>query len=234
MFTESTYKELKLFFKLTQKFSNLPFQYDEAIGKLNVFSSLKSKIWYATMLLWVFVRAVYHTGWIVHSIAYGFPSISDSTVEVFFAILFITVFSLNLVVYLKRQEFAEFLSKLLAVNKTWKSQYLVPQVRHRGEHWETGERFGDGCSLYMKLLTPSGFNGSLAFAMLFMLQPNKRLYYFHILPPPGGANKPVWMMALYAVWESYTFCWHTSIFYFLWYSQLMYTNSSNFWLSQIK
>ena len=231
MFTDETYRQLKLFFRLTFRLtSNLPFDYDEKASEL-VELSIGLKLWYFLMLVWTAFRCVYHVFWILSGFVYGFPTVADTTIEISFAVLSFTAVFMNTVVYCERQTFMEMVNQMLKANKLYSEHFLTPEAKTRGRHWNSGIKYNDGCWLYMKLLTPSVLSSSLMFGMLFLYQPHNRLYYYSYVFQPD--NSTVYM-GFYFLLESFSICWILGILYFLWYCSLLYANSSSFWLDQIR
>ena len=231
MFTDETYHQLKLFFRLTSELiSNLPFDYDENAAQL-VELSVRSKLWYFLMLLWVAIRCFYHVFCILSGFLHGFPSVADTTIEISFAVLTFTVLTFNTAVYAGRHTFMEMVNQMLRVNKLYSEKFLTPDAKTRGRHGFTGIKYNDGCWLYMKLFTPGLFNSALTFGVLFLYQPHKRLYYYTYFV---GSDTSLLSFGLYFLLESYSICWKMGILYFLWYCQLLYANSSSFWLDQIR
>ena len=192
--------------------------------------SVRSKLWYFLLLLWTAFRCVYHVFWILSGFVHGFPSVADTTIEISFAVFMSTVCTMNISSYSGRQTCMELFNQMLRANKLFSEKFLAPEAKTRGRHWNNGIQYNDGCWLYMKLLTPCSFSCALTFGMLFLYQPHKRLYYYSYL---FGTENSIAYMALYFLLESYSLCWTVGIIYFLWYSQLLYANSSGFWLDQI-
>ena len=230
MFTEATYHQIKLFFKLTSKLaSSLPFAYDEKACQV-VEQSIRSKLWYILAIFWLVFRSFYHTFWILRGFLYGFSSVADTTIEISFAIFTSTVWILHVGAYCGRKTYMELLNQLLRVNQLYSDNLLTPETKTGGRHWNSGIRYDDGCWLYMKFLTPSFFSSSLTFGMMFLSQSHKRIYYYSYFV---GADDSALYKGLYFLLECYTVYWMSGILYLLWYSQLLYANSTSFWLNQI-
>ena len=177
MFTDETYRQLQLFFRLSSKLtSNLPFDYDEKACQL-VELSIGFKLWYFLMLTWTGIRCLYHVVWILSGFRHGFPSVADTTIEISFAVLSFTVLTLNTAVYSGSQTFIDMVNQMLKVNKLYSERFLTPEAKTRGRHWNSGIKYNDGCWFYMKLLTPSLISSALMFGMLFLYQPHNILYY---------------------------------------------------------
>ena len=175
-------------------------------------------------------RVSYHVSIIVHNIAYGFPKISDATVEISYCFSSAFCLFVNLGIYYCREDIIALSNQLLVTNKGLKSEFLVEEaVQPSGRHWLTGLKYLDGCSLFMKLLTPISFTTPVSFGFMFLLQPLKRIYFYHLIP----GEKPFWLACLYFVPETYYFVWGNGAIYFFWYMMLLYGNSSIFWLQQI-
>ena len=119
---------------------------------------------------------------------------------------------------------------MLGVNKRYADVFLVSEIKLRGRHWNSGLKYNDGVWLYMKLLTPCQFSSALVFGMMFLYQPHKRLYYYSYFL---GTGDSIVYIGLYFLLECYSLCWMSGILYLMWYSQLLYANSTSFWLDQI-
>ena len=228
MLTDETYQQIRLFFKLNSKLSCMPFKWDNDTGKLQEISRI-SKAWYFFMIGVLSVRAVYHSYWIIRNFYDGFPPVTDATMEIFFCTNLYTILGLNLGAYLSRDALMDLLNQLLLTNKIFKSEFLSKNAKLGGRHWKSGARYSDGCWIYMKLLTPSCYNTALSFGVLFLLQPEKRLYFYHLIP----GEKPLWYLGLYFMLECFTYCWNMPILFFFWYALLISGNSLSFWLKQI-
>ena len=229
MFTQETYTQIKLFCKHTSRLASLPMVYNERKQQFQEISG-KAKYWYLLMLATFTLRVCYHIFTIVHSMFYGFPKIADATMEIFYC--FGTSFCLfvSVGIYFCREDIIVLLNQLLVTNKTFQSEFLIEEtVQPSGRHWLNGEKYSDGCSLFMKLLTPGSFSTPLSLGAMFLLQPNKRIYFYYLIP----GVKPFWLKYLYFIPETYCFFWGTGSVFFLWYILLLYGNSSNFWLQQI-
>ena len=230
MYTDETYNQLRLFFKFTSQLtSNLPFDYNEKTCQL-VDLSILSKLWYFFMLLWLAIRCSYHTFWLLTGFVHGFPSVADTTIEIAFAICTFTACILNTGAYYQKKNYMTLVNQMLRVNKRYAQDFLWPEAKSRGRHWNTGIKYTDGCWLYMKLLTPCYFSSAMTFGMLFLSQPHKRLYYYSYV---FGEESSIVYMGLYFLLEGYSICWLQGILYLLWYTQLLYANSTSFWLNQI-
>ena len=230
MFTQETYKQIKLFCKYTSVCANMPLVYNER-KQLFEHISGKAKCWYFFMLAAFAQRVCYLVFIIVRNIFYGFPKVSDATVEIFYCFGTAMCLFINLGFYYCREDIIVFLNQLLVTNKTFGSEFLVEEtVQPSGCHWLTCLKYSDGCSLFMKLLTPSSFFTPVSFGTMFLLQPFKRIYYYYLIP---GERKPFWLACLYLFPESYYYFWGNGVIYFFWYLLLLYGNSTTFWLKQI-
>ena len=230
MYTDETYKQIIRFFRLNSKLmSNLPFDYEEKSCQLMELS-LRSKVWYFLMLCWTVIRCSHHIFWILSGFLHGFPSVADTTIEISFAIFTFTVCTLNIGSYSRRRTCMELFNQMLSVNKLYSENFLTLEAKIRGRHWISGKKYNDGCWQHMKLLTPSSFSCAITFGMFFLYQPHKRLYYYSYLV---GTENSIVYVGLYFLLESYSLCWMMGILYFLWYCQLLYANSSSFWLDHI-
>ena len=229
MFTQETYLQIKLFCKYTSKLANIPMVYNEHKQQFENVSG-KAKCWYLFMLAAFTQRVCYHAFTIIYSMFYGFPKVSDATVEIFYYFGFAFSLFVNLGFYYCREDIVVLLNELLVTNKVFQSEFMIEEtVQPSGRHWLTGNKYSDGCSLFMKLLTPSSFSTPLSCGVMFLLQPYKRIYFYHLIP----GEKPFWLAYLYFIPETYYFCWGNGCIYFFWYILLLYGNSSNFWLEQI-
>ena len=190
----------------------------------------RAKCWYFFMLAAVTQRVSYHIFTIVHSIVYGFPQISDAAVEMFYCFGTSFCLAIGLGFYFCREDIIVLLNQLLATNKAFHSEFLIEETKQpSGRHWINGSKYSDGCSLFMKLLTPSSFSTPLSFGVMFLLQPHKRIYFYYLFP----GEKPFWLKYLYVFPESYYYFWANGSIYFFWYILLLYGNSNTFWLQQI-
>ena len=182
------------------------------------------------MLLWIAIRCFYHIFCLLTSFFYGFPSIADTTIEMAFVVSTLTVCTLHISVYCHREAYMSFLNQMIRVNKCYAEKFLTIEARSRGRHWNTGTKYTDGVWPYMKLMTPCMFSSALTFGVIFLSQPHKRLYYYSYLV---GAQNSIVLTGLYFLLECYTLCWMFGILFLLWYTQLLYANSTGFWLKQI-
>ena len=190
----------------------------------------KEKCLYFFMPVVFTLRVGYLVFVVVHNIFHGFPKVSDATTEIFYCLGCTFVLFLNVGFYIYRQDILVFLDELLVTNKAVQSQFLVKQtVQPSGQHRLTGLKYSDGCSLFMKLLTPSSFTTQVSFGILFLLQPYKRIYFYYLIP----GEKPFWLACLYSVPEAYHYIWGNGLIFVFWYILLLYGNSSTFWLRQI-
>ena len=224
MLTKDTYTQIKIFFKIACKITSIPIKYN---GQTEAFQEIsgKAQLWYFFMIGWMTLRPCYHAFWLVSSVFYGFPSVADTSVEIFYFFGNSLVNFLNIGAYISRASLINYLNQLLKINRIFKSELLIAESESGGHHPETGKRYSDGCSPFMKLLTPGSFSTPISFGLLFLLQPHKRLYYYRFIP----GEKPLWTQILYFFWESFTYLWSC-----FWYMILLYGQSCGFWLDQIK
>ena len=223
MFTQETYKQIKLFCQYTSKLANLPFVYNGTKKHFEHISG-KAKCWYFFMLAVFSQRVCYLIFILVRNMFYGFPKISDAAMEIFYCLGCTFVLLLHVGFCIYSQEILVILNVLLVTNEALQSEFLVQE-----RHWQTGLKYSDGCALFMKLLTPSSFTTPVSFGILFLVQPYKRIYFYYLLP----GNKPFWLACLYSVPESYYYIWGNGLIFFFWYILLLSGNSSTFWLQQI-
>ena len=182
---------------------------------------------YFFMLSLLGFRVSYHFAWLISGFWYGFPSVAETTVEFFFAICLLTAFTANFGLYLGRHSLANHVNQLLRVNRTFAAEFLIPEAKSKGEHPLTGVKYNDGCSLWMKIFTPACYSVPFSFGFFFLLNPNRRLYYYFLLP-----SKPLWSKVAYFVWETFTYCWNMPNLYFNPFLSLMYANTCKFWMKQ--
>ena len=217
------------FFKLNSKLSCLPFKYDNDTGKLREIS-LRSKVWHFLMSVAIIGRGLYNLGWIISSFFYNFPSITDATLEIIVCTNLLAIIGLNLGAYLSRDSLIDLFNQLLLTNRIFKKEFLSKDAKIGGRHWKSGAGYSDGCWIYMQLLTPSCYSTALSFGALFLLQPEKRLYFYRLIP----GEKPVWCLGAYFMLEVFTYGWNMPICFFFWYMLLISGNSLSFWLKQIE
>ena len=120
---------------------------------------------------------------------------------------------------------------MITINRKFHSEFLVAEAKAGGRHRTTGTKYQDGCSIYMKFFTWTSHIGLFPFAVLFLLRPNERVHYYLYMP---GQSRSTISLVLYFMWEYYTYCWQVSVCYLLWYIQMLYANSCNFWLQQLR
>ena len=232
MFTEQTYHQLQLFFKVTSKLiSNLPFDFDMSSGQVIEMSTPK-KICYLLVLASVAFRSCYHAACIASGFVYGFPSVADLTIEVAFLLTTSTAALLNIGTFTNRSTFIEQLNQMLRINRKFSAEFLRDGVTRREmQSWGKGEgrQYTDGCWIYMKLLTLGSIAATIEFGMFFLMTPTKRIYYYSWLFDDGLS----WWMLPYFVFECFTLYWMYGILFLQWYTQLMYASSCSFWLDQI-
>ena len=229
MLTKDTYTQIQIFFKLASKITCIPIKYNE---KRQVFEEISGKVkaWYFFMTTLTTFRSCYHVFWLMWSVVYGFPNVADISVEIFYFLGHSLANFLNIGAYVSRTSLTNYLNQLLKINRIFKSELLLAESKSGGRHPLTGLRYSDGCSLFMKLMTPGSFSSSISFGILFLLQPTKRLYYYHFIP----GERPLWTTILYFLWESFTYFWCGFAIYQFWYMLLLYGQSCGFWLNQIR
>ena len=193
MFTQETYKQIRLFSKFTFMCANLPFVYDEGKQQFECISG-KVKGWYFFMLVTMALRVCYNVSIVVHNIFYGFPQVSDAALESFYCVGPAFCVFLNFGLHSNREDIIVLLNQLLVTNKALQSKFLIKKtVVPSGRHRLTGRRYSDGCSLLMKWLTPCTFISPISFGIMFILQPCNRIYFFFLIP----GEKPFWLACLY-------------------------------------
>ena len=229
MLTKDTYKQIKIFFKLASKTASIPIRYNEKTENFEEISG-KAKAWYFFMITLTTFRPCYHIFWLVWSAFYGFPNISDTSLEIFYFLGNSLANFLNIGAYLSRPSLTNYLNQLLKTNRIFKSAFLAAEAESGGRHPVSRKRYSDGCSLFMKLLTPSSLSTPMSFGLMFLLQPQKRLYYYHFIP----GERPLWTKILYFLWESFTYLWCSFAIYLFWYMVLLYGQSCGFWLNQVR
>ena len=181
------------------------------------------------MLLWLFIRSIYHLFWVLRSCVYGFPPISEATIELYYTIVQSVTLGINFWGYLDSSSLANHLNQLITINKTFHSEFLVSDAKTGGRNRTNGSKYTDGCSTYMRLFTSASQIGLFPFAAMFLLVPHQRIYFYSYIP---GQKSSIHLI-LYFVWEFYTYCWQISVCYLFWYVQMLFANSTNFWLQQI-
>ena len=227
MLTSDTYRELKIFLKLSSILRNMPIRYN-AKTQLVEQIPFHSKAIYFFMLSFLGVRVVYHFAWLTSSLWYGFPSVEETTVEFFYATCLLTAFTTNLGFYVDRYSLINHLNQLLRINQIFAKEFLIDQSKAKGRHPLSGKRYDDGCALWMRIFTPACYSVPLSFGAFFLLNPNSRLYYYFLLP-----QKTLGIKALYFIGESLTYCWNMPCIYFNVYLNLLYANTCNFWVAEI-
>ena len=142
----------KNFFTSTNILVNLPFKFDPKTSKFSEISRL-SRLLHSTMLLWVMIRSLYHTGWVLSNFIYGFPSIASTALEIFFVILCSTHFAFVVGINRNQTDFIPHLNEFLSTNKQLGSKFLTEETKEPDErNWKTGKKFDDGVGRYMRLL----------------------------------------------------------------------------------